>query len=98
MITNTLSLAVASWTERDDLVINIDAGDDQVALVTYDPLRCGQTIDVYPGSSEAEWSFDLDELSAILRLARDRFIEFAGLEAREAMLAAWADVHAAAMS
>ncbi len=92
-----LSLTVASWAERDDLVIEIDDGDDQVGLVTYDPLRGKPTIELYPRSTGAEWTFDLDELSAILNLARERILDVAGPEARAAMLAPHADSHAAAV-
>ncbi len=92
-----LSLTVASWAERDDLVIEIDDGDEQVGLVTYDPLRGKPIVELYPRSSGAEWNFDLDELNAILVIARDRILEVAGPEAREAMLAALADSHAASV-
>ena len=91
-----LSLTIASWDDREDLVIEIDHGDEQVGLVTYDASLGKPTIDLYPRSSNMEWHFDHDELNAILALARDRIVEVAGPEAQEAMLVAQRKYAAAA--
>jgi len=96
-----LSLTVASWADRDDLVIELTAekgeSDEEWGLVTYDPIVGKPVIDLYPRLSGAEWHFDLDEVNAILQLARDRIIEIAGPEARAAMLASLAESHAASV-
>ena len=87
-----LHLTVANWAEREDLVIELTTGDGAEeadwGLVAYDPKLGKPVIDLYPRPNNGEWHFDLDELNAILALARDRIVEVAGPEAREAMLAA----------
>lgn len=89
---SSLSLTVASWADRDDLVIEIDDGDEQLGLVSYDPILEKPVIELYPRGTGGEWHFDLDEISAMFAMARERILEVAGPEAREAMIAAQAEL------
>ena len=77
-----LYLTVASWDDRDDLVIELTAGDGADAedwgLVTFDPTSNKPVLEQYPRSDGGDWRFDLDEVRAILALARDRIVEVAG--------------------
>lgn len=97
-----LSFTVASWADRDDLVIELTTGDGDKAeewgLVTYDPSEGKPVIELYPRMSGGEWNFDLDELNAILEKARERILYVAGPEAREAMLAAQTEMQVAPVS
>jgi hypothetical protein len=77
-----LRLTVASWEEREDLVIELTVEDDtqidEWGLVTYDEIAGKPVIDLYPRPDGGEWHFDLDEVSAILARARKRIMEVAG--------------------
>lgn len=73
-----LTYTVASWFDRDDLVIEIEAGDEDVGLVTYDPTSNRAVIDLYPRGDNRDWHFDLEEVRAILESAHRRILEVAG--------------------
>lgn len=77
-----LRLTVASWDEREDLVIELTVEDntsiDEWGLVTYDEIAGKPVIDLYPRADGGEWHFDLDEVNAILARAKERIIEVAG--------------------
>ncbi|HUG62331.1 MAG TPA: hypothetical protein VMP03_10825 [Methylomirabilota bacterium] len=77
-----LYLTVASWDDRDDLVIELTVGDGASAedwgLVTFDPTSNRPVLELYPRSGDRDWRFDLDEVQAVLALARDRIVEVAG--------------------
>jgi hypothetical protein len=42
---NELTCTVASWLDRDDLVTELEAGDEDFGLVTYDPSSNRAVID-----------------------------------------------------
>jgi hypothetical protein len=96
-----LYMTVASWDDRDDLVIELTVGDGADAkdwgLVTYDPTSNKPVLELYPCPDGGDWRFDLEEVSAILAKAREEILEAAGPAAREAMLAAQADLHSTAV-
>lgn len=84
---STLRLTVASWDDRDDLVIELTTGDgaatEDWGLVTYDPDRGKAVIDLYPRANDSDWHFDLDDVNSILALANERIMEVAGPIASE---------------
>ena len=82
-----LQLTVASWADRDDLVIELTTGEgaatEDWGLVTYDPDQGKPVIDLYPRANDGEWHFDLDEVNTLLARAKDRIMEVAGPIASE---------------
>lgn len=84
---STLRLTVASWDDREDLVIELTVEDETSiegwGLVTYDPDRGKAIIDLYPRANDSDWHFDLDDVNAILTLANERIMEVAGPIAAE---------------
>jgi hypothetical protein len=77
-----LHLAVASWGDRDDLVVELTVGEGSEAedwgLVTYDPRTRRALLELYPRATGADWRFDLDQVRALLERAQRRIMEVAG--------------------
>ena len=77
-----LHLTVASWSDRDDLVVELTVGEgsdeEDWGLVTYDAASGRAVIDIHPRASGGEWHFDLDELCEILAPAKLRILDVAG--------------------
>ena len=77
-----LHLTVASWSDRDDMVIELTVGngsdEEDWGLVTYDDASGRAVIDLYPRASGEDWHFDLDEVCQILARAKKRILEVAG--------------------
>jgi hypothetical protein len=66
----SLTLQIASLSDRDKVVSEIWFGNDQVAEVSNE--RNGQTIiEIFSAPSGGAWSFALDEFQKILVEARD---------------------------
>ena len=100
MSDSNLRMTVASWADREDLVIELTTGEGADAedwgLVTFDPELGKPVVDLYPRLNNGEWHFDLEELSAILALALEEILEAAGPAARDAMRAANAELQTSA--
>jgi hypothetical protein len=73
-----LNLTVASWFDREDLVIEIESGDEDFGLVTYDAEAGQAIIEIYPRANNDDWRFDLGEVRAVLERAERRIMEVAG--------------------
>lgn len=77
-----LHLTVASWDDRDDLVIELTKGEgtetEEWGLVTFDQASGRAVLDLYPRASGTDWRFDLDEVCDILTRAQRRILEVAG--------------------
>jgi hypothetical protein len=77
-----LELTVASWSDRDDLVVELTAGEGAEAedwgLVTYDQATGRAILELYPRAANDDWRFDLREVRDILERAERRIMEVAG--------------------
>lgn len=79
---SNLHLTVASWSDRDDLVIELTVEEGAAAedwgLVTYDQASGAAVLDLYPRANGEDWRFDLEEACALLGRAQRRIQEVAG--------------------
>jgi hypothetical protein len=77
-----LELTVASWSDRDDLVVELTTGQgaetEDWGLVTYDRAAGRAILELYPRAGNDDWRFDLGEVRAILERAERRIMEVAG--------------------
>lgn len=64
-----LSVTIASWFDRDDLVIELESPAGDFGIVTIDPASGAPTIEIYPPPTESEWRFDLATLRTALEQA-----------------------------
>jgi len=79
---NDLTLTVASWADRDDLVVELTTGTgaetEDWGLVTIDQITGRVMLDLYPRAGGADWRFDLGDVLAVLERAKCRAVEVAG--------------------
>lgn len=68
----SLRVTVASWAERDDLVAELSAGDEDVGHLSVDRESGRALLALYPPPSGADWRFDLDDFEEALGQARAR--------------------------
>jgi hypothetical protein len=67
-----LKLTVASWADREDLVVEIESGDEDFGLVTYSHDSGEPMLEIYPRQAGGDWCFRLEDLRAVLTEANDR--------------------------
>lgn len=72
-----LTVTLASWFDRDDLVIELEALAGDFGLVTIDPSSGAPTIEIYPPPAGSEWRFDLAALRTALEQAHLSALEIA---------------------
>lgn len=73
-----MTLTVASWADREDLVVEIEAGGEDFGLVTHDMSSGKPVIEIYPRMSGQDWRLDLDDVREILDKACGRIRQVAG--------------------
>ena len=78
-----IKLTIASWFDRDDLVIELEAAAGDFGLVTIDPASGTPVIEIYPPVASGEWRFDLAALRTALEQAHRSALEIAPSAARE---------------
>jgi len=69
---NDITLTLARWADRDDLVVELMVGDEDLGHVSCDPATGRAVLTLYPRPSGDDWTLDLDALGYILAKAKHR--------------------------
>jgi hypothetical protein len=67
---NVYKVELTSVPDRDDLVVEIWVGDEQLAELRNEPS--GVCVQLYPGAAGAPWDLSHDDFMAALKEARER--------------------------
>lgn len=82
-----INLFVASWDDREDLVVELTTGQGADAedwgLVSFDEAAGRPVIDLYPRRDGKDWRFDLDDVRNALETAHRTVLEVAAAMAAE---------------
>jgi hypothetical protein len=69
---------VASWSDRDDVVVELARDEDDLGHLAFDRATGRIELILYPAPSGSDWQLDLDEFQDLLTRARCRLMEVAG--------------------
>jgi hypothetical protein len=75
---NDLTFKVASWSDRDTLVLELLSGDEDLGHIYFDAEMRKNVVALYPRPGGGDWEIELVELQQLLERARHRLLELSG--------------------